>query len=148
VIPFERPYLDACVWVSALDAQEANHEVAAEILQGIEDYSLRILCSTLMPLEVLGGPHPQEPSAAAKAALALQSSAILSIAPGPVIIDRARELRLGFKVGLADAVHLATAIVHEADVFMTWDRELMAKVQAMTDVTIKEPYWFGTPRLK
>ena len=54
---------------------------------------------------------------------------------------------LGAQYGIypMDAIHLATAIQHECDVLLVWDKRFSSRFQdaPVEGVSVKEPYWEG-----
>jgi predicted nucleic acid-binding protein len=65
------------------------------------------------------------------------------VAPVPAITDAARVLRLEHGVDSVDAIHAATAQYAGADVFMSSDKRLVAKLKDHLSLEVAEPYWYG-----
>jgi predicted nucleic acid-binding protein len=117
------PYLDASAIIYLVEgAAGARALVAARIAGAERDPSGRLLTSRLSRLECR-----VKPLRAADAALLVTYDAffargrlVVVDVTGPVI-DRATELRVKYGFKTPDALHLASAILGGADVFVTGD---------------------------
>jgi predicted nucleic acid-binding protein len=120
--PYQRAYLDADVWTSALAGEPGRAEVVRPILEAADAAEIRLLVSALMPLEVLGGPsqsRTQDQEEAAEAIVTRSSNIV--VPAGRTVVLQARRYRLEHKLRAMDALHLASAVRGRAEVFFTWN---------------------------
>ena len=65
-----------------------------------------------------------------------------------VVAERARRLSRAYGLKPPDAVHLATALLANADFFETWNTNDFGHISSgELAITIREPQWVGTPRM-
>ncbi len=118
-------YLDSNVFIYALAGQRPFNLPALEILQKIESGSNDCVLSTIVYSEVIG--FSKQPESLDTAHAFLRGLRHTTFVPVDLrIARRAGYLRnkYGSALKLADALHLATALEHGADVFVTNDLPL------------------------
>lgn len=121
-----RVYLDACCIIYLIEADSPFHEtVRSRLLQYRANPATRLLTSQLSRLECRVNPirnHDDKLLGAYDSFFGASRLVILDITGE--IIERATSLRaeLGFKT--PDAIHLASAIEANADLFVTGDVDL------------------------
>ena len=112
-------YLDANVIIRLLEADAPTRQTLSSILQGRRG---GFLTSELSLLECRCRPMKNGDLPLLKLYDAYFSSAELRLVPiDRTIIDKATELRATSKLRVPDALHLATAIIHQAACFYTGD---------------------------
>lgn len=86
---------------------------------------IQLITSAVTLLEVLVHPirHDDEPLAQRYNDILLSSPHIATISVTPLTAQVAAELRAERNLKTPDAIHLATAITHKADAFLTNDRD-------------------------
>ncbi len=92
-----------------------------------------------MELELTG--RGDETKAALQLAALRRSSVVTVAAAGPVV-RLARRLRMQHKLKSMDALHVASAVIGRADVFLTRD-EKIGKLPNDAGVRISRTYWPG-----
>lgn len=121
-----RLYLDTNIFIYAMESENDEGRRARTCLDQIEQREIEGVTSELTLAEVLrGGAAPLDPGlAAAYAELLSPGSELEVVAVGrDVLIDSAR-IGTCRKIGLADAIHVATALRQACDGFLTEDRRL------------------------
>ena len=137
-----RVYLDNCCYNRPFDEQtqvvvrlesEAKLLIQAMMRMGTIEYSW----SFILQLEISRNPDPQR-----KAAIrAWRAGATTDIAPSAEIRQRAKEFEsVGIKP--VDAIHLACAEAAQCDWFLTVDRGILKKMQAIGKMRIVNPAQF------
>ena len=118
----KRVYLDSNVFIYAFE-NVAEFGVCAEILRLSDDRSIAAVTSEISLLEILVGPL-----AAGIRDLAALYAHRLDVAPGLELIPIARAtllqaaaIRAARKLKLPDALHVATAVESNCDLFVTAD---------------------------
>lgn len=141
---YERPYLDAQSWITALSGRGPYAADLRELLRAADHAEVVIVVSVLMPLEVLGGDHDSRTAAGAERALmALRRSTVQWVSVSSRVVNDARALRLEHRLQSIDALHLASAAAGRADAFLTNDTKLLS-LAAHRGVPILKPAWPGT----
>jgi predicted nucleic acid-binding protein len=142
---FNLVYLDSCVFVRYIE-RGRGWEVVDRLLRAAEAKQFELLTSPLLFVECLG----QQPSSTYDSGI---DARILECLDNPRIVPaeftrstalRARQLHLTNTIkGTCDAVHLASAIENEADVFLTFDTDDFPIGQRVEKVWVDEPYFPG-----
>lgn len=136
-----RPQLaiDTAPLISWFERNPRFEPVLAEALRPVLDGEALAVVSTLALLEVLTGAYQRGDAALARRYQDLFSStAGIAVLPvDSVIATEAARLRVQHRLSTADAIHIATAIVAGAPVFLTTDRRL-ARVKEL-DVRVLRP---------
>ncbi len=150
---FRRPYLDSSVFFAHIKREEIDcgdglqrWEVAYRILKDAETGKFTALTSTVTLAEVrrIKVKHEELDEDELVAVRSLFAHEYIQL------IEVSREIgekaqRLGATYGITpmDAIHLATAIWWECDVFLYWDKRLAAALGPgpIENVTLADPYW-------
>lgn len=122
-------------------------QIVDRIIRAAEAGQFDLMISSLLLVECLGQPPSPTYDVGSEArALALLDNPRLT----PVEFNRstaikARQLLLNTTVtgGVCDAIHLASAIEHEADVFLTFDTDDFPVGQRIDGVWVDEPFFPG-----
>jgi predicted nucleic acid-binding protein len=150
---FRRPYLDASAWTELLEnpgpERESEEQRSLRLLIGAVDRgAMKVFSSTIMVTEVLGGPKGRTPEAVANAELALQREGVVMVAVDLPVSTAARELRLTRHLDGMDAIHAASAALAGCDVFFTFDKPLMRKLDGWSGPRASLPYWPEAEQLR
>lgn len=144
---YERPYLDAQSWITALSDTGPYAADLKEVLLAADRGELVIVVSVLMPLEVLGGSHDRRTTESAElAVLALGRSTVVQVQVSSRVVSDARELRLRCGLKSLGALHLASAVAGRADAFLTNDDKILSLGNHRA-LPIRKPEWPGALRL-
>ena len=123
-------YLDSNVFIYALEAPGASaHSAAARLLEDIHAQACAGATSLLTRAEVLVRPlRDREVTLAERYRLLLSGAGAIDLyALDPDVIELSAALRADYPaLKLPDALHLATAIHTDCDVFITGDKRLAA----------------------
>jgi predicted nucleic acid-binding protein len=126
----QRVYLDANIFIYALEGHARYADVLAELFDAIDHGEVQAVTSELTLAEVLVKPFA-DANAERQAAYqrVLRSAGSCTIAPidRPVLIEAAR-LRAATALRLPDAIHVATARLAGCRTFISNDRRLRADV--------------------
>jgi predicted nucleic acid-binding protein len=144
-------YFDSNVFLAFIADEPDRAGIVEELLRQAEAGDLRVITSTLSIAEV-AGVSVQHIGSTLTTELELQLDS-LWVTGGPVIVVEAtrrimftardlmrRNIADGFP-GLKppDAIHLATATLHEVDGFYTYDAKPSARWATLTGLTVCEP---------
>ena len=90
---FARPYLDADVWIHALQGTPVGQETVRPLLVAADSGTLKLVVSAIMPLEVLRD-RADDPSreAEARALAALSRPNVVEVPVGRAVVLQARRL--------------------------------------------------------
>ena len=136
-----RPHLaiDTAPLISWLERNPRFAPAIAGILKPVIDGEALAVVSTLALLEVLTGAYRRGDGALAKRYEDLFSNTegIAVLPVDAAIATEAARLRTRYRLSTADAIHIATALVAGAPVFLTTDRRL-ARVKEI-DVRVLRP---------
>ena len=121
----DRIAFDTSFLIPLLEDERKEESVVTRLFRIVERRSLFLITSTVTLLEVLVHPHRAgEKEKAQRYYGYLTRAPFLKLAPvTPDIADRAAELRAKYGLKTPDAIHFATALVLEATLFLTRDRE-------------------------
>jgi predicted nucleic acid-binding protein len=134
----ERVGIDTNILTYLLDLSSPLHETATQALGGTDPPEL--LFSTLGLAELLVQTYAHDADRAGTVRAAVENAPRLAIVPVSAdIADRAAAIRAATRLKLPDAIHLATAIVAEADWFLTNDRGLRNIDVGVRVVLLPEP---------
>lgn len=138
---YRRPYLDTSVHVADIQ-NESGRKVSAQILRAAERGELTIVASTLVIAELVhasGRPAlvtPEQDEAIERRFLNGWTELVeLDVN----IAIRARRMARDHGLKPADAVHIATALQADADVFLSWDDHFLRK--AIPGLACRRPYF-------
>jgi predicted nucleic acid-binding protein len=121
-----RVALDTAVFIYHLEGNQQYLELTSELFAGIEEGRWQGVTSviTLMELSVV-------PWRVGRGEVARHYETLLVNYPNLTLAEvtrqiarRAARLRAEFAIGAADAIHISTSLVHDADAFITNDRRL------------------------
>jgi predicted nucleic acid-binding protein len=143
---FDLAYLDSNVFIRYV-RRGSSWQVVDRIIRAAEANQFDLMISPLLLVECLGQqPGPAYDVGSEARALALLDNPRLS----PVEFNRsiaikARHLLLDGTVtgGVCDAIHLASAIEHEADVFLTFDTDDFPIGRRIGGLWVDEPFFPG-----
>lgn len=120
-------YWDSCIfiaWIKGEERPSGQMEGIDEMVRAIDKGEAILLTSAITRIEVLDSTLTPDQREAFKRVISRTS--IQTVACTMRVSDKAHELRdfyqsLGTKLLTPDAIHLATAIIYNADVFYTFD---------------------------
>lgn len=117
--------LDTAPLIFYIEDHPTYAELLAPFFEAVARGEIRVVTSTVTLLEVLVHPlkHGDERLAHAYNDILLSSPHISTVPVTPATAQTAAELRAASKLKTPDAIHLATAINHRADAFLTGDRD-------------------------
>lgn len=124
-----RVYLDNCVFNRPFDTQRQirirlEAEAKLYLQHQIKHGNLELIWSCMLDLENEQNPFRERRMAIARWA----SLAVVDVIESPVIVSSAKQLtHLGIKP--KDALHVASAVVGQADYFVTTDDKLLRKLR-------------------
>jgi predicted nucleic acid-binding protein len=121
-------YLDANVFIYAVEGFEKYAWICKAILKSVEDMKIHAVTSELTLAEVLVGPFKAKNPELAKLydeLLSDQDDLTMARVSRPILV-KAAELRASLGLKPPDAIHVATALVHNSEFFFTADRSLRA----------------------
>ena len=140
-----RRYWDSCNFISLIAEDEAERaEICQRILEDAEAGRVVIVTSTLTIAEVIrmrGSPMLTEDEEATISNFFLHRY-ILMYDVTRIIAENARKLAREHGIRPNDAIHLATALLSDADVFETWNTNDFGRVQGIP-IEIRTPTWQG-----
>jgi len=116
-------YWDACVFISWLENKQDTNDEILHLVEKVESGKAGILVSTLIRLEVLPNKRPFEADRKFRDFLRRKDQ-VEEVAVDFTVIEAAKEIRVKTNISTPDAIHIATANVHGAQTFYTYDEEL------------------------
>jgi predicted nucleic acid-binding protein len=121
-----RLYLDAMVWIYALEGRSAFSPAAQNFLRAIKDGRHTILASHFLLAEILVVPLRESDafSIAAYKRAFLAADAVSLVPFDAAVAMNFATLRASTRVKSPDAIHLALAATARADAFITTDGRL------------------------
>lgn len=146
-IPMARPvqkkiYWDSNVFISLLDENSDRISAIRFVIDEVESGKAIIIVSTLVRVEVL--PNKRDPELGREFENLLKNrEQVREVAIDRRVIEAAKQIRAsGRNVTTPDAIHLATASVHGAPIFHTYDEHLLnlRDVPGITKLTICKPF--------
>ncbi|MCR4407621.1 MAG: type II toxin-antitoxin system VapC family toxin [Anaerolineae bacterium] len=133
--------LDTSVFIYHLGAHPVYLSATQELLAGVEAGQWTAVTSTVMIMELTVRPWQLNRPAVARA-----YEALLVNFPNLILADvtrdvarRAAQLRARYRLRPADALQVATALVHEATAFVTNDR-LLTRLSPVLDVVMLDDF--------
>jgi predicted nucleic acid-binding protein len=117
--------LDTAPLIFYIEDHPSYADLLAPFFEAVKSGEIRVVTSTVTLLEVLVHPlkHGDESLAHAYNDILLSSPNTLTVPVTPATAQTAAELRVTSNLKTPDAIHLATAINHRADAFLTGDRD-------------------------
>ena len=121
-----RTYLDANLYIYALEGIETYRATMAGLLAAIDRQDVSVIASELLFTELLPRPMKDGRQDLVERYLELFSRTprIHLVPVDRRVILRSVHLRADFGLRSMDALHLATALVHDCETFITNDRRL------------------------
>lgn len=116
-------YLDSAIVIYAIEADSASKLRALSRLAMAHQANENLATSDLTRLECLVLPFRRANTNAQQNYRQFLASTVILNCP-PSVYDRAARIRADHNFGLADALHIATAIEGKCDVFLTNDARL------------------------
>jgi len=139
--------LDTSVFIYHLEAHRRYLALTQELLAGVEGGRWTAVTSTVTVMELTVRPWRLNRPAVARA-----YEALLAHFPHLTLIDvtrdvarRAAQLRARYRIRPADALQVATALVHGATAFVTNDR-LLARLTPSLDVVVLDDFALAEDR--
>lgn len=131
--------LDSMLFIYLFEMNREHLEDTRRLFRGIESGAIRAVTSTLALTELLVRPLREGRKAdVADYVLALSGFPNMVVKPlDSATAVRAAELRAAYGVRVPDALHLATAVVSGAEIFITNDRGLK-RVKGIEVYDLKE----------
>lgn len=147
--PNERPrrvVLDASALIGLIDG-DADFAVLKSLLSALDDGEAMLVESTAIFGEVLPE-HGKDitPAARAEIIALLRGPDVQIVDVGLTVATKASQLRVRFGLKTWDAIHLATAIVSGADIFIGRDHKFPAG-QVVEGVEVRKPFDIFEDRL-
>ena len=137
---YSRPYLDTSVHIADVQ-NEPGREVSTEILRLAEQGGLTIIASTFVIAELVHATGAKSlPTAEENAAIERRFlNDWTRIVPLTIPIAReARRIARDHNLKPPDAVHVATALRADADIFLTWDEHFLGRT--IQGLACRRPY--------
>lgn len=132
--------IDTAIFIYHFERHPRYHALTTALLNRIQAGQQRAVVSNIALMELTV--HPWR---AGRADLARQYETLLLHFPNLELVDvtrdvarRAAQLRARFNVGSADALHIATALEHEADAYVTNDKGLVRIADVLPVVLLDE----------
>ncbi|MDD9981028.1 MAG: type II toxin-antitoxin system VapC family toxin [Gammaproteobacteria bacterium] len=134
-----RTYLDANIYIYAFEGIETYRRRIAELLAAIDRQDAVVIASELLFTELLPRPIREGRHDLVERYMELiQRTPRIHLAPvDRSVILRSVHLRANFGLRSIDALHLATALVHGCDTFVTNDRHV-ARVDRIRVLTLDD----------
>ena len=138
-------FLDTCVFVYHLEGHPRYQPLTQELLAGVESGRYAAITSAVTVMELTVHPWRLD-----RPAVARQYEALLVHFPNLTLLDvtrdvarRAAQLRARYHIRPADALQVATALVHEVTAFVTNDRR-PKRLEPLLDIIVLDD--FAPPR--
>ena len=134
-----RTYLDANLYIYLFEGIAAYRELMADLTAEIDRRNVAVIASELIFVELLPRPlRDGRRKLAASYMELLQRTPRITLAPvDRRVILRAVQLRADVGLRSMDALHLATALVHDCETFLTNDKRLSSTDQIRV-LTLRE----------
>ena len=133
--------LDTSVFIYHLEAHPDYQPLTRELLAGVENGQWKAVTSTVTVMELTVRPWQLD-----RPAVAREYEALLAHFPNLVLADvtrdvarQAAQLRASYRVRPADALQVATALIHSATAFVTNDRSL-TRLAPMLDIVMLDDF--------
>lgn len=122
----QRTYLDASLYIYAFEGVQPHRTRMAELLGAIDSLDVEVIASELLFTELLPRPMKDGRQDLVERYLELirNTPHINLVKVDSAVILRSVHLRANFGLRSMDALHLATALVHDCWSFITNDRRL------------------------
>lgn len=135
-----RTYLDANLYIYAFEGIETHRRRMVELLAAIDRQEIVVVASELLFTELLPRPIKERRQDLVERYLELirRTPRIHLVPVDRQVILRSVHLRAEFGLRSMDALHLATALVHACETFVTNDRRL-TRVDWIRVLTLDHP---------
>ena len=147
----QRRYWDSCNWISLIAEDEVERaNICERILEDAAAGNTVVITSTLTLAEVIKQKGtPVLPESDERTIIKFfEQSYLLVHDVTRVVAERARHLSRVYGLKPPDAVHLATALLANADFFETWNINDFGHIPSGDlAIKIREPSWVGNLRL-
>lgn len=122
----KRVYLDTNIIIYAIEANPDFHERAKALIEAIDCDEILAVTSELTVAEALVKPIASGRSdiVSQYEAFLLSDSKLRLVAVDRTILRSAADLRARMNIKLPDAIHVASAIETDCEIFLSQDREL------------------------
>lgn len=142
---YQRVYLDSSVYIAAINGEDGRAEIVRQILNAAQTQQISVIASTFLVAEVIKikgeeSPIPIETEADIDAVLL--SERLLMVELDLTLALEARKLAREHGLRPGDAIHLATAIRHKAEVVLRYDDRFKSRTE-IAGLEICDPYWWG-----
>ena len=145
-----RRYWDSCNWISLIaEDEEERAAICQQILNDAAQGGCVVLTSALTLAEVVKGrgqPQLTEPEEQTIIRF-FEHSYILVADVTRTVAETARRLVREHRLKPPDAIHLATALLANADVFETWNMNDFGHLDGIMPIKIRPPTWEGNLEL-
>ena len=134
-----RTYLDANLYIYAFEGIRSHRRTMVELLAAIDRQDTTVIASELLFTELLPRPLKEGRQDLVERYLELirRTRRIHAVPVDRSVILRSVHLRADFGLRSMDALHVATALVHGCETFVTNDRRL-ARVDAIRVLALDE----------
>ena len=133
--------LDTSVFIYHLEAHPDYQPLTQELLAGVENGQWKAITSTVTVMELTVRPWQLD-----RPAVAREYEALLAHFPNLVLADvtrdvarQAAQLRARYRVRPADALQVATALIHGATAFVTND-SFLTRLAPMLDIVMLDDF--------
>ena len=131
--------IDTAPLIFFIEQRQPYVEILRPFFQAVVRGEIQVICSAIVLTEVLVHPlrHGNDKLAYDYNDIMLSSPNISTVPVTPTTAQLAADLRAHSKLKTPDAIHLATAIQHNADAFLTNDRDF-GDLPAMTLLRVQD----------
>lgn len=144
----QRRYWDSCNWISLIAEDEVERaNTCQRVLEDAATGKTVIITSSLTLAEVIRAKgEPLLPESDERAIIRFfEQPYVLVHDVTRAVAERSRRLSRAYRLKPVDAIHLATALIANADVFETWNtRDFRHIPSGELAIEIREPLWVGT----
>lgn len=135
----EKVAMDTAVFIYHFEENPVYIELTQQILDLIVSHKVNAVCSELVLLEILVHPYKNKRNDLVDHyEILLNNFPHLTLQPiNRSILRTAAQLRVKYQIKTPDAIHLATAILHNAEVFIGNDKNL-SKVSEIKVVNLEQ----------
>ena len=146
-------YFEASVFIAILKHEVIDgHERwrhCRGLLKDAEEGKIVAVTSSFTVTEVTGGRRGRPTSEVADQIRGFfENDFVLSVDIDRTIASKAQEHVWDFGLKAPDAIHLASAVAAECDVFYTYDDDLLDIKAKVHSIRIEQPIWHGASQLE
>lgn len=148
--PFERPYLDSSVYISAIVGEEAEpgkSDLSAQVLELGRTGQFQVIASTLVYAEVIKDRRRDQldPDQETLIDQYLEQDFITWVEVDLPLAKKARSLSRFQGLKPVDAIHVAAALRAKCDQFLTWDENDFTDGTEIDGLAIFRPHLTELP---